>query len=276
MNVPATPEVLSAAGLTLTVMTRDDADQTRLDQAALDLFALFKHREEAFSTSPAIVIDYPGTAAPSAFLDNPSGYVADRMNDLRGQGRAIASVVILSTFRERLAPPLMAAGWRHTPIEMPAGPDGTSAFKHHFAEAGDTLYIEAVDEADEKIRPAFVLELRDGKGVLRGGACGSLHMHGGAFFAYIATMTLDAGLPAGSGMALGHVLLTVLAERGVSVIHLGTQTAAAFYKKLGFRVTHTVLAGLRSRRKPDGALVINDLVMMEQRLLTLPRGGRTG
>lgn len=238
-----------------------------LDAAAAAIFRLFLEREGEFGFNPAIVTEYPDIAAPttSAFLANPAAYVDERVEALEATGAAVVRVTILTTFADRLATPLRIAGFEVSPIDMPAGPDFTAAFtQSRRAGAGRTLYLEAVNEADEKIRPTFALELIDGAGRLRGGACGSIHEKGGKRYAYLATMTLARDLPAGAGSRLGAALTRFLAEEGVDVVHLGTQTAGPFYEKLGYRVTTTVLRGLRVRQTEDGRMIATDLVMMEK------------
>jgi hypothetical protein len=78
-----------------------------------------------------------------------------------------------------------------------------------------------VNEADEKIRPSFSIELRDVAGRLRGGACGAVHEFNGKRFVYLAAMTMDVGLPPSTGIALGEALLDFLRSLGVSTVHLG-------------------------------------------------------
>ncbi len=90
---------------------------------------------------------------------------------------------------------------------------------------GRTPCVEAVNEADEKIRRSFSLELRDGAGRLRGGACGAVHETDGKRFAYLAAVTLDVGLPPSTGIALGQAPFDFLPSLGVSTVHLCTQTA---------------------------------------------------
>ncbi len=259
------------AGLTITVRTLRDVSQTALDQAAMALFGLFQDREKDFGFNPNVTVEYPvvSDTAQSAFLLDPAGYAEKRVASLQSDGHQISRIVILTTFGDSLILPLCAAGYHASRIEMPAGPDGTVWFEKRQAFDGAeqrTLYLEAVDEADEKIKPSFVIELRDTEGRLRGGGCGSIHKRGDFHFSYLATMTLDTGLPNGTGTALGEKLIDVLRAEGATVIHLGTQTAGPFYEKLGFNVTHRLVAGLRNRRAINGALVQTDLVMMERRV----------
>ncbi len=252
----------------LTRKTLRSAGQAELDEAAANLFAMFIEREKEFSFNPAIRIDYPDVADPSAspFLADAPGYIDRLAAALEGEGGLIGRIVALTTFGAALTGPLRRAGFDVTPIDMPAGPDGTVWCSRQMnGGAGRTLYVEAVDEADPKIRPQFALELHDGDGRLRGGACGSIHRRDGRRFAYLATMTLDRGLPAGFGKWLGEALIDFMRDEGVHAIHLGTQTAGPFYRdKLGFRITHTVLPALRLRRDAGGAEIPTDLVMMER------------
>ena len=255
----------------LVKMTRQDTSQSTLDESAAALFRLFLCRETAFGFNPQIVIDYPSIedATTSPFLTTSIEYVDALITRLNLDGAApIGRVVVLTTFGDRLYPHLCAAGFAATEIVMPAGPDSTASFKRNVAGVvgGRTLYLEAVNEADEKIRPAFAIELRDDDRRLRGGACGSLCDIDGRRFAYLATMTLDVGLPATTGTALTTALLAFLGSLGVSTIHLGTQTAGPFYEKAGFRIVHTVLRQLRCRAGDDDKPVFTDLVMMQRDL----------
>lgn len=259
------------AGLTITVSTRRDICQEALDQASMALFALFQARETEFGFNSNIVVEYPDISdiGQSAFLLDPAGYANARVAALNSDGDPISHIVILTTFGDRLRGSLFSAGYHGSNIDMPAGPDGTAWFERKQADncaKQRTLYLEAVDEADEKIKPSFVIELRDKEGRLRGGGCGAIHERGGLRFCYLATMTLDTGLPKGTGTALGEILIDVLRAEGVIAIHLGTQTAGPFYEKLGFRVTHRLVHNLRTRAVTNGAQVQTDLVMMERKV----------
>ena len=254
-------------GLTLTARTSDHVDRADLAGGAQGLFDLFLAREPEFGFNPDIVVDYPDLTAETApFLADAPAHVAGRIAALEREGAPIGRVVILTTYAEVVGAPLSAAGWRGERIDMPAGPDGTWTYRLDLSEAPRTLYLEAVDEADPKIRPDFLLELHDDQGRLRGGAWGSIHRRDGRRYAYIATMTLDVGLPPGVGTRLGQALEATLRDAGVVAAHLGTQTAGPFYERLGFRITHRVLPDLRVRVGDDGARTTTDLVMMERRL----------
>lgn len=260
----------AAPDLRLLAKTRRDASQAELDGAAGELHRLFASREKEFSFHPDVIVEYPDVidVAASPFLADPLNHLDSRLAALGRDGHMIGRVVILTTFADRLAGPLSSAGYRHTPILMPAGPDFTAWFELRRGPRAPerTLYLEAVNESDPRIRPAFALELHDDGGRLRGGACGSIHQSGGRSFAWLSTMTLAAGLPAGTGSKFAEALFAFLRAENVAVVHVGTQTAGAFYEKLGFRVIHNVLAGLRARRAADGALIASDLVMLELRL----------
>lgn len=247
-------------GFALEALTTDTATRAQLDAAAAEIFGLFIAREPEFGFNPDVVTEYPGIEAGGPFLTDPAGFVAKR---LAAEAIPFGRVVILTTFADLVAGPLAAQGFKALPIDMPAGPDHTAAFTLDLTKApARTLYLEAVNEADEKIRPNFALRMLDADGVLKGGACGSIHDRGGRRYAYLATMTLAAGLPAGTGTALAGALLDLLRDQGVATVHLGTQTAGPFYEKLGFRVTHRLIPALRHRTGADGRVIAHDLVMM--------------
>jgi GNAT superfamily N-acetyltransferase len=256
------------AGLTLRVRTSDDTDRAELAAGAAAVFDLFLKREPEFGFNPAVQVDYPDltAGADSPFLADAIAYVEGRIAALEAQGETVARVVILTTYDDKVGASLREVGWVGQAIDMPAGPDGTWTWRLDRAGEGRTLYIEAVNEADEKLRPDFLLELTDDQGRLRGGAWGSIHARDGVRYAYIATMTLDVGLKPGVGTRLGEALEATLRQAGVVAVHLGTQTAGPFYERLGFRITHRVLPELRVRTGEDGARVTTDLVMMERRL----------
>lgn len=258
-------------------MTRSTTSQALLDASATALFRLFLVREKEFAFNPNIIVDYPAIedSLPAPFLTQPIRYIGNLCRRLNaGPASPISRIVILTTFGNRLAVPLRTAGYQATSISMPAGPNFTMCFEREFTVQPKerTLYIEAVNEADEKIRTSFVIELLDDRGRLCGGACGSIHESDGQRFAYLATMTLDVDLPPATGITLGEALLDFLRTQGVNTVHLGTQTAGPFYQKLGFRIVHTVLSRLRSRISFDGQAVFTDLVMMEGDLSRLRTG----
>lgn len=243
-----------------------EVDQAALDASAAAIFELFLARETEFAVSDGVVIDYPAIAVGSPFLDDPLGYVAAAVGKIEGGGGTVGQVVVLTTFANIVGEALGKAGYEATPIDMPAGPDFTSSYLLDLGAAGQTLYVEAVDEADKKIRPSFSLELRDRGGKLAGGACGSIHERDGRSYAYLATMTLGPGLPPGTGTKLSQALDSMLQAAGVSTVHLGTQTAGPFYQQLGYRVVHTVLPELRYRVTESGGRAYTDLVMLSRDL----------
>lgn len=255
-------------GWQLVACTREEAGQEQLDRLAMELFAILQRREADFGIHPDVTIEIPdpNDRGADALLVDPVGHIEARISLLERQIGPVSRVVVLTTFGDRLWMPLVAAGYRATKIDMPAGPDFTCWFERKLpADEGRTLYLEAVDEADAKIRPGFAFRLLDEGGRLRGGACGSIHQRDGKEYCYLATMVLDAGLPHGTGQWLGEELLAFLRRQGVSKVHLGTQTAAPFYQKLGFRVVQRLIADLRLRHV-DGRTVSTDLVMMERAL----------
>lgn len=248
-------------------LTLANTPRARIDAAAAEIFDLFLQRETSFGVNPDVTIDYPDLAATRGFLDHPQAYVRDRLEAATAMGQPFGKVVILTTYADRVHDPLVAAGFRAECIDMPAGPDHTFAFGLDLPTgAVRTLYLEAVNEADPKIRPTFALRLLGDGGKLLGGACGSVHERDGRRYAYLGTLTLAPELPAGTGTDLARRMLDLLRQEGVAKIHLGTQTAAPFYEKLGFRITHRLVPALRHRRGKDGQIIEHDLVMMERDL----------
>ena len=248
------------------VMTAEDTPHEVLDSEALAIYQMFADRAQEFGFGPDVVIDYPPVDDPqtSSFLADPVAYIGTRLTQLADKG-PIRRIVVLTTFGDRLLNPLAAAGYAPDPIDMPAGPDQTYAFTldHDLpAGVGRTLYLEAVNEADEKIRPTFVVKLVDGSGKFCGGACGSIHDRDGTRFAYLATLTIRADLPPLTGTHLAEAVFKVLRRQKVATVHLGTQTASRFYERLGFRVTHRLVHGLRTRVSQDGRQLSDDLVML--------------
>lgn len=250
----------------LDVATEADTPRAQLDRDAAIIYGIFAAREREFGFGPDVVVEYPAIGEPQAgsFLADPAGYIAARVAELE-KDRPISRIVVLTTYGEQMLGPLFAAGYKPAQIDMPAGPDHTYAFtldRDVRSAAACSLYLEAVDEADPKIRPTFVLKLTDGAGRLCGGACGSVHERDGKRFAYLATLTLVPGLPPSTGTHLAHAMIETLRRQDVTTLHLGTQTAGRFYEKLGFRVTHRLVSGLRTRVSANGQRVSDDLVMM--------------
>lgn len=254
--------------LRIEVLTLADTPRDRLDAEAMAIYQIFAGREAEFGFGPDVVIEYPPIADPadSPFLADPAGHIAGRLDSLDPAGR-IGRVIVLTTFGQRLLDPMTQAGYRAEQIDMPAGPDHTYAFTlDRDPAAARVLYLEAVDEADEKIRPGFVVKLTDIDGRLCGGACGSIHDRDGRRFAYLAMMTLVPGMPARTGTMLAGAVIAALRRQGVATVHLGTQTAGRFYEKIGFGVTHRLVRRLRTRVSADGRQIDDDLVMLRMDL----------
>ena len=251
---------------TLQEMTIATFTQKNLEAEAALIFSLFQEREKSFGFNPGVVVEYPKIDLPedSPFLADPVRYIAARCNAAAG-GTPIGKVVILTTYADRLYAPLVEAGYQLSQIEMPAGPDNTGTFTCNLSDPpqeGRTLYLEAVNEADEKIQPKFVLKLSDVAGHLNGGACGSIHDRAGQRYAYLATLVVAPNQPPTTGTCLAQEMLHFLARMGVDTVHLGTQTAGPFYEKLGFGITHNLIPGLRNRPGKNGCIALHDLVMM--------------
>lgn len=248
----------------ISVITDAESSPEQLDAKAAALYQIFAEREREFGFSQDVIVEYPTIDKDGPFLTDPLGYISMRQTEIL-KNRSVSRIVVLTTYGERLLGPLSEAGYQAIQIDMPAGPDNTFAFARDVDthEVGAcTLYLEAVNEADEKIRPTFVLMMNDDSGRLCGGACGSIHERGRKRFAYLAMMTLLPSLPPRTGTRLANAMFEVLRRRGVSTIHLGTQTAGRFYEKLGFRVTHRLVTGVRTRRSNTGQQISDDLVMM--------------
>lgn len=246
---------------------RSTGRQAQLDEAANALFGLFLEREKDFAFGPGMVVDHPDVTLRGAgsFSDDPAGYIDRRLKDLAVGEGGFGTVTVLTTYGDRVGAALCRAGYDMTGIDMPAGPDHTAAFhRTGFSPRSDAglLHVEAVNEADSKIRPAFALLLRDGEGVLRGGACGSLAQRDGRTYCYLATLTVAEGMPAGTGQRLGGHLIDHLRGCGVHRIDVGTQTAAPFYEKIGFEMVHRIVPGLRRRPAAAGGWIDHDLAML--------------
>ncbi len=257
-------------GTRLDALAAPDASRQALDKAASDLFALFLQREAEFGVHPSVAIHYPDLTDLSAhgFLGDAAGHVARQADAMAQDGVPTGRIVILTTYGDIVTSSLEAAGYRVLPIDMPAGPDGTCAFllgPDEPPEGLRTLYVEAVNEADEKIRPTFVLTLKDDAGTLLGGACGSVHERDGRRYAYLSTLTTASHAAEGTGTMLAGELLRFLKRDGVHAVHLGTQTAARFYQKMGFRTDHRLVRGMRTRLV-NGQEIRDDLVMLSMEL----------
>lgn len=253
---------------TIRAMTLADTSRAQLDAEAAAIYQVFAEREREFGFGPGVIVDYPPItdSQGDGFLADPTGYIDARVNSLE-RDTPISKVVVLTTFGQHLIEPLSASGYTPVRIDMPAGPDNTYAFTLNRGDRdGFLLYIEAVNEADEKIRPTFVLKLFDHNGRLRGGACGAVHARAGEQFAYLATLTLAPGAPPSTGSRFAGAMLDFLRSQGVATVHLGTQTAGRFYEKLGFRVNHRLVSKLRTRVSASGEQLSDDLVMLSMDL----------
>lgn len=124
------------------------------------------------------------------------------------------------------------------------------------------LNLRAAKKADDNIRPRFVIRVQVRTARLCGGGCGAVD---GAH-AYLSIPTLIAGLPAGTGTALAREVLAILRGLGGVAVDLGTRTAGRFCERLGCRVTHRLVRGLRTRVTADGRQIDDDLVMLRATL----------
>lgn len=234
-----------------------------LSEKQLALFALLQLREQEFGFNPDVIVHYP----EASFLTAPLDYLDQRILEQQQQGHFINEVVILTTYLQVQAP-LVERGYRHEAVHMPAGPDHTAIFRVQCGThvAGKTLYVEAVNEQDLKIRPTFVLMLRDEHGEPQGGMSGSIWTKEERRYAYIGTVAVQPGQPAGTGTLLASTVLEYLMQQGVCEVNLGTQTAEPFYTKLGFQTIHHIVPALRHRIAEDGTELPHNLVIMSKLL----------
>ncbi|AXV21219.1 MULTISPECIES: GNAT family N-acetyltransferase [Aeromonas] len=241
----------------------DNSSPDELSEKQLALFALLQQREQEFGFNPNVIVHYP----EARFLSAPLDYLDQLISEQQQQGQLINEVVILTTYLQVQAP-LVERGYRHETVHMPAGPDHTAIFGMQYGTqvAGKTLYVEAVNEQDPKIRPTFVLMLRDEHGELQGGMSGSIWTQDERRYAYIGTVVVQPGQPAGTGTQLANTVLEYLTQQGVYEVNLGTQTAEPFYAKLGFKVIHHIVPALRHRTASDGAELPHNLVIMSKLL----------
>ncbi|MFM5522823.1 GNAT family N-acetyltransferase [Aeromonas jandaei] len=241
----------------------DNSSPDELSEKQLALFALLQQREQEFGFNPNVIVHYP----EARFLSAPLDYLDQLISEQQQQGQLINEVVILTTYLQVQAP-LVERGYRHETVHMPAGPDHTAIFGMQYGTqvAGKTLYVEAVNEQDPKIRPTFVLMLRDEHGELQGGMSGSIWTQDERRYAYIGTVVVQPGQPAGTGTQLANTVLEYLTQQGVYEVNLGTQTAEPFYAKLRFKVIHHIVPALRHRTASDGAELPHNLVIMSKLL----------
>ncbi|RFC66050.1 GNAT family N-acetyltransferase [Fulvimarina endophytica] len=254
----------------LEILAAPGAARKDLDEAASRVIDLFLQREAEFGVHPSVTIHYPDLKDTSAqsFLADAADHVSRQADEMARNGRPAERIVVLTTYGDVVAPSFQAAGYAIIPIDMPAGPDHTCAFVLGPGEPSEgmrTLYVEAVNEADEKIRPTFILTFKDETGDLLAGACGTIHERDGRRYAYLATLTTSARADKGTGTMLAGELMRFLREAGVCTVHLGTQTAAAFYRKVGFGVDHRLVRGMRTRMV-DRCELRDDLVMLSMKL----------
>lgn len=241
----------------------DNSSPDKLSERQLMLFALLQQREQEFGFNQNVIVHYP----EASFLTAPLDYLDQLILEQQQQGHLINEVVILTTYQE-LYSPLTQSGYLHEAVHMPAGPDHTAIFRAYYGSqpAGKTLYIEAVNEQDPKIRPTFVLMLHDENGELQGGMSGSIYSTDNRRYAYIGTVVVQPGQPAGTGTLLANTVLEYLTQQGVYEVNLGTQTAEPFYAKLGFQTIHHIVPALRHRTASDGAVLPHNLVIMSKML----------
>ncbi len=101
-----------------------------------------------------MLVDYPNLSDTSnaGFLADSAAYAAKRRKSMDDEPAQMRTVV-LTTYSNIVGPSFVAAGYDAIHIDMPAGPDHTAAFvllPTSRSMGSRTLYIEAVNEEDEK------------------------------------------------------------------------------------------------------------------------------
>ncbi|MEI2562939.1 GNAT family N-acetyltransferase [Vibrio metoecus] len=234
-----------------------NSTQDELIEKQLQLFKILQIRESSFGFNSETTVHYP----ERDFFESTMGYLSNLINSLD----EIGQVVILTTYDE-VTSPLLDAGYSCEKIHLPAGPDNTAVFRNCIGNAGNTLYIEAVNEQDPKITPTFVTILSDAESNLIGGMSGSIYEKNSDRSAYISTVVVNEHGQKGSGTAIARYTIEYLKNKNVNEIGLGTQTAESFYLKLGFTSIHSILKNLRYRIDEHGQKINQDLVIMKKRL----------
>ncbi len=256
----------------LHLLDRKTCSPHTLEQEQSALFGLLTEREKEFAFNPDIVTEYPDIGY---FLKDPTAYVDARCSAiLAQQGKVVNHAIILTTWGDRLTGTLAGCGWQSEKINVPAGPDHTFKFSKTFTTLPGSamtcmLYLEAVNEKDEKIRPSFVLKLHDARGSLYGGMSGSICEINGRRFAWITTVVVNKGVARTAGSIIVEAVMDYLKKEGVQQVNLGTQTAEHFYQKQGFHVIHHIVDNLRWRKADNGHVIPNNLVIMSRDLSSI-------
>lgn len=240
-----------------TIENCNGEELNRQRQKVLDLLI---ERDKDFLFAPSVHVVYP---IVEQFLQSPVAYI----QKLLIQYKEINSIVLLTTYGSLLQKDLCMNGYTYEKINMPAAPEHTAMFTKKHAifntEQSKTLYIELVDEDDERIKPSVVLTLSNADNCFYGGVCSSMQRVGDDLYAYLSIMAVSASAPKGAGTALLKAVIAYWQKQGVKAMHLGTQTASGFYLNNGFKIIHHVLPHIRLQLLPDGSFRNQDLVMME-------------
>ncbi len=253
---------------TLTIELFDTASKshTEIINEQIALFNLLQVRDSEVTLNSNIILDYP--ASIESFLTDPINYIDTQLSNQYQKSTAeIQEIVILTTYGDKLITKLEQNGFNSSKIDMPAGPDNTYHFAKPINPTGKFIYyIEAVNEADEKIRPTFIVLAKDSEQQVIGGISGSIFTHKGNKFAYIATTVTSQIAPQGLGSQLMQDTLDYLTKSGVSKVHLGTQTADKFYLKHEFNIMNKLINNIRYRTNKHGNKIQHNLVILEKTL----------
>ena len=151
---------------------------------------------------------------------------------------------------------------------MPAGPAHTAVFILEPSaddEKRRTLYVKAVIEGNDKIKPSLVLIFSDPLGQLCGVARGSIHERQGTGYAYLATLALASALPRSTGTTIHETTHAVSAEPERGSASLRNPDRREVLRKMGPKVNHRPINKL-SVRHEEGQEVTGNLVMLSMTL----------
>lgn len=248
---------MSIFTLQLSDITTTAQDKIITEQLAL--FNLLQIRDSDFTLNENIILEYP--APLEDFLNNPIKYIHKK--DLS----EIKEIVILTTYGDKLIKNLVNDEFKANLIDMPAGPDNTYHFSKQINQSGKfTYYLEVVNEADEKIRPTFIITAKNNNNEIIGGISGNIFEKDNQKFAYIATTVTAPNSPKGLGSQMMQETLNYLEKSNVAKVNVGTQTADKFYIKHCFNIINHLIKNIRYRNDKNNNKVWHDLVILEKQL----------
>lgn len=251
---------------TLHLSDTTTTSQEKIITEQLALFNLLQIRDSDFTLDENIILEYP--AALEDFLNNPINYIKQQLENKHIKNLSeIKEIVILTTYGDKLIKNLVNDGFDESLIDMPAGPDNTYHFSKQVNPTGTFIYyLEVVNEADEKIRPTFIITAKDNNNEIIGGISGNIFEKDNQNFAYIATTVTAPNAPQGLGSQMMQETLNYLEKSNVVKVNAGTQTADKFYIKHGFNIINHLINNIRYRSDKNNNKVWHDLVILEKQL----------